>query len=271
MRVLYIIGDLIRMIMFDIAGYRKQIIADNLHQAFPDKSPKEVAAIQQKFYKNFCDQWMETLKAISMPVRVLQQNCPGNWEVLKGHLQENRNVVLLLGHFFNWEWANLACAMQIEKTYAGVYLPLSNIIFDRLILHMRTRSGAMMISMKSLKGGFSKLTSKPYVLALIADQNPSVPDVAYWHSFMHREAPFFKGSVQMAIRSQAAILLASIRKEKRGLYRIAFHTLTENAKNHAAEELMNAYINFLEDELRSQPENWLWSHRRWKHTRQNQA
>lgn len=263
--VLYMLGDVARVVIFHFVGYRRQVIGENLRFAFPEKTVAERNAIQKEFYRNFCDQWVETLKLISISRDVLNRRCTGNWELLNEYRAEGRNVVILLGHFFNWEWANLACAAHVQRPYAGVYLPLTNTAFDRLMQRIRTRTGALLVSMKALKGGLSQLRDQSYILALIADQNPSVPDVAYWQQFMNRPAPFFRGSAQLAMRARAAVVFAGIYKIRRGYYEVRLETFSQNAAAGTSDNLLAGYIAFLERELHRQPANWLWSHRRWKH------
>jgi KDO2-lipid IV(A) lauroyltransferase len=171
------------------------------------------------------------------------------------------------GHTFNWEWANLACQIHSPQQYACVYLPLSSKGFDRLMLRIRTRFGVWMISMKALKSGLSRLQGVRHILGLAADQNPAVTETAIWVPFMNREAPFFKGGEQLARRAKAAVVFIAIQKIKRGYYHCTLERSWDDASGTAAGEVTRAYVAFVERQLRLQPENWLWSHRRWKHVR----
>lgn len=266
--LLYRFGDVAFFFLYYVAGYRKTIVWDNLRHAFPEKEETELHIVCRQFYRHFCDQWVETVKLLSLSRKERNRCCTGNWEVLLQYEKEGRNVCVMLGHFFNWEWANLVCADKVQQLYAGVYLPLTNKAFDRLMQYIRSRSGALLVSMKALKKGLSQLRGKPHILALIADQNPSVPDVATWLPFMHREAPFFRGGGQIAVRSKAAVVFAAIRKEHRGHYTIHFSRFCDDATQETPDTILKAYVSFLETQLKAQPANWLWTHRRWKHRRQ---
>ena len=265
--VLYLVSDLVYLLLYYLLGYRKEIVLDNLKHAFPDKCENEILSIGKKFYKHFCDQWIETLKLLSISKSELDKRFAGNWEVFQQLGEEGKNTYAILGHTFNWEWANVACQYHSPQQYACVYLPLSNKAFDRLMLHIRSRSGAWMVSMKALKGGFSRLKDTQHILALAADQNPSVVEVADWIPFMNREAPFFRGPEQMARRAKAAVVFAGIKKLKRGYYRIYLYRYCDNAAETKAGEVLHAYISFLENQIREQPENYMWTHRRWKYKR----
>src|SRR5688500_15144156 len=81
MRVLYFLSDVFYVVVYHIAGYRRALVMDNLHHAFPAKTERELVAISKKFYHNFCDQWTETLKLLSIPHSQLNKRVKGNWEV----------------------------------------------------------------------------------------------------------------------------------------------------------------------------------------------
>lgn len=266
MRVLYLLSDVVYVLLYHILGYRKQVTVDNLRNAFPEKCNADIQQIMKRFYRNFCDQWIETLKMLTISEKELNKRVKGNWEVFKQLDVEGRNTYALLGHTFNWEWANLACQYNSPQQFAGVYLPVDNKGFNRLLYRMRTRGGGWLISMKE-KRGFQRLQQVRYIVGLIADQNPSNLSVATWLPFMHREAPFFKGSDQLPRRAKAAVVFAGIKKLKRGYYEVNLQLLADDASKLAENEILQPYVAFMETQLRAQPDNWLWTHKRWKHQR----
>ena len=265
--MLYGLSEITFFILYHVTGYRKEIVMDNLKHAFPEKSESELQEILKKNYRSFCDQWVETLKLLSISKKELNRRMPANWEVFHDLYKKGKNTYALLGHTFNWEWANVICAWNVQQQFAGVYLPLKNKPFDRFMLRLRSRSGAILVSMKSLKRGPMQLRDKQYILAQMADQNPSVTEVAEWLPFMNREAPFFRGTEQMARRSKAAVVLAGIKKVKRGHYQINLQRICDDASQTEEGFILKTYVNFMERQLQEQPENWMWTHRRWKYKR----
>jgi Kdo2-lipid IVA lauroyltransferase/acyltransferase len=268
-RLLYGISDVGFVVVYYLLGYRKEIVRNNLSHAFPNRSAREIEQIMKRFYRSFCDQWIETIKLLSISPQLLNRRMKGNWEVLQKLGEEGKNTYLLTGHTFNWEWANAAVAINTPQAYACVYLPPSSKAFDRLMLDIRTRLGAYMISMKGLLSGFKQLAGKQYILGLAADQNPSVTEVADWMPFMNREAPFFRGPEQMPRRAKAAVVLIGIRKEGRGYYQARLEKFCDDASEMEPGSILRGYVGFIEKQMELQPENWLWTHRRWKHVRKN--
>jgi len=268
MRVLYIFSDAFFVFAYHIVGYRRWLVMENLYHAFPEKTELELKQICKTFYRSFCDQWIETLKLVSMSENALNKRISGNWEVFEQLHNAGKNTYALLGHTFNWEWANVACQYNALQQFAGVYMPVKNKAFDRLMQRIRKRGNGILISMMSKKSGFQQLEGR-YMVGLIADQNPSNLKSAVWLPFMNREAPFFKGPEQLARRDKAAVVFAGIKKVKRGNYEVKLELLTDDASQTQSGSIMQQYVNFMERQLREQPANWLWTHRRWKHRKED--
>ncbi len=265
--VLYGLSTAVRIILFGIIGYRKQVVLENLERSFPEKSEAEIRNIQRAFEAAFCDQWVETIKLLTISQKTLDRRMEGNWELLHQLGEEGRDVYILLGHQFNWEWGFVATQWNTSQTMAGFYLPVSNQSFDRLMQKIRSRGGGLLVSLKNLRAGLAALQGKRFVAGLIADQNPSQPENALWLSFMHREAPFFRGPEALARKADAAVVFAEVIRKRRGYYRLNLTLHTRHDAQTAPEEITRSYVAHLEDCLRRQPSNYLWSHRRWKFKR----
>lgn len=261
--ILYGLSDFIFFILYYITGYRKNVVFDNLRNAFPDKYEEEVKVIVRRFYRSFCDQWIETIKLMSISEKKLNKHFGGNWEVFEYFNALNKNVYVLLGHNFNWEWGSVATQWNCAQTFAGIYLSQSNKTFERLMLYIRRRSGAVLIPAQSMNEAFRSLQNKTHIIGFMADQTPA-NNMVKWISFMHRPAPFFLAPEKAARRQGAAVVFAAIRKMKRGYYNINFQIVTEDASASKPGSITEDYVVRLEKQLQDQPENWLWTHRRWK-------
>ncbi|WP_276132836.1 lysophospholipid acyltransferase family protein [Polluticoccus soli] len=266
LQVLYLLSDLFYIIVYHLVGYRKAIVMDNLQHAFPQKTEQELLAIRKEFYRNFCDQWIETIKLLSISQKELNKRVTGNWEVFHQVDAKEKNTYALLGHTFNWEWANVVCQYNVAQQFVGFYMPATSEAFDKLMIKARTRSGAWLISMKAKKA-MQRLEGVRYIVGLVADQNPSALQHAVWLNFMNRETAFFNGPEKLARRAKAAVVFAGINKVKRGYYNIHLHLLTEDASHTENGFVMQQYVQFMVQQLHSQPANWLWTHKRWKHKR----
>lgn len=267
MWLLYGLSDFAYILLFKLLAYRKKVVWSNLTYAFPEKSEEVRRQIMKRFYHSFCDQWVETLKLMSASQKYIKKRFSGNWTVFEQAVESgNGRVVVLLGHQFNWEWGNLTMPLCFSGRYAGIYLPLKSKAVDKLMLYIRRRTGALLIPAQDMRWGFKELANHKHILAFIADQTPASLKIADWHLFMNRQAPFLNGPEKVARIRQAAVVFVGLRKLKRGHYELFAEQICTNARNLPEGEVIKRYVDFLQNELRQQPANWMWSHRRWKKT-----
>ncbi|MGZ8545425.1 MAG: lysophospholipid acyltransferase family protein, partial [Flavisolibacter sp.] len=193
LRVLYLLSDLAFFILYHLAGYRREVVMENLGNAFPEKSKEEKEKISRKFYKNFVDNWIETLKLISISKAALNKRVTGNYDVFHQIHERGKAVQVNLGHFFNWEIMTLHAGLHQPFPFLTVYFPQSSSIMDRLMRYIRGRWGNPLIPSTAMARGILPWRKKQYLIALGADQNTPNPESAYWLNFLNRPAAFVKG------------------------------------------------------------------------------
>lgn len=266
--LLYLIGDGIYVLIYYVFKYRKTVVLNNLLIAFPEKTAEERKQIAKKFYHNFVDTFIETIKLFSVSEKELRKRVSCNVEVLNDLYDSGQNVQIVTGHYFNWEVANLGVALNSRFPFVVVYMPLANKVFDKLIHRLRTRFGTLLVPATEFRNNFQQYARNRYALILVADQNPGNPGKAYWTHFFTKPAPFVRGPEKGAKINNTAVVYAHFYKVKRGYYRIDFELVTTTPKNYADGELTRLLVKKVEDSVRKIPENYLWSHRRWKHSEQ---
>ena len=265
LRVLYVISDGVYGLVYYVFGYRKKVVMQNLLTAFPEKSEAERLTIAKKFYRNFTDTMVETIKMFSASTKLIHRRSKANWEIAADVLNTGRNVQLHIGHNFNWEWANAIASDKVHLPRLVIYMPLGNKIFDRIFYQLRSKFGTTMIRATHLHEDLSPFRKKQHALGFIADQNPGNPRNAWWFNFFGRPTPFLRGPAKSAIINNAPVVFAYVHKEKRGYYVGEISIATMEPKTLSEQELTRMFVRYLEDKIRQYPEMWLWSHRRWKH------
>jgi Kdo2-lipid IVA lauroyltransferase/acyltransferase len=176
-----------------------------------------------------------------------------------------QSVVLVAGHFFNWEFANYSAAIFCRYPFAGVYMSLSNKVFDKIIYKLRSKFGTVLIAKKDFIKVYPEYSRRQHAIGLVADQNPGNPANGFWYPFFGKPAPFAKGPEKTAKSLDAAIVTVNFYKTRRGYYNIDCSILTTKPKEFAEGEITRQLVQFVEDCIRKNPSNYLWSHRRWKH------
>lgn len=265
-RVLYLISDLACFLIFGVAGYRKKVVMENLAYAFPEKTEEERRQIAGRFYRNFVDNWIETIKLISVSQRSLNKRISGNFEIFHELHAKGRSVQVNLGHFFNWEIMTLYTGLHQPFTFLTVYLPQSSKVMDRLMKYIRGRWGNPLIPSTDMARSILPWRKKQYLLALGADQSTPFVDNAYWVYFLNRPAGFVKGPEKFARGQNIPVVMMTTTRPKRGYYHFDYFLLAEDPKSLPDGELIRQYVRHLEENIRLQPDIYLWSHRRWKNT-----
>lgn len=268
--MLFGISDLFYILLRYVVKYRKKVITENLRCAFPEKSKAEIETIRDKFYRHFCDVFVETIKAYSMSEKTFDKHLKFvNISEFLDYFDENRSLVLLGMHYNNWEWSSFSPARG-KHDVIFVYNPIrGNAAFERFITHIRTRWGATTVPVHRSSRvvlTFGK-TKKPAAIWLGADQTPPASS-KFWTIFFNREAPFFSGPEKIAYISNQPVFLHVTRKVARGKYEVEFIKLFDKPNEvKDPNEILLTYIRKMEEIIRETPEYYLWSHRRWKHER----
>ena len=267
--LLYRLSDFFFIIVYLLIGYRKKVVTINLQKSFPEKTPQQIAKIRLQFYRHFCDVIFETLKLLTISKSTFIKRCVMDAEARENFeyfIRKNQSIIGIMGHCGNWEWGAISHQIYFSRLLTGVYHPLSNKNFDKLMLDMRSRFGGDIVAMNNLLKRLITLRQQntSTTVGLIADQTPP-PESAYWTMFLNQDTPVFNGPEKLAKKFNYPVVYLAIKKIKRGYYRLETTILTETPQLLADGELSEMHTKLLEANIKEQPFSWLWSHRRWKH------
>lgn len=265
LRLLYVLSDGVYLLIYYVIRYRRDVVMNNLGIAFPEKTEIEKTAIAKKFYRNFTDSFIETIKMISVNDAYILKHFTGNWEVINDLQKTGKSCYLLLGHTFNWEWGNHSIGLNFNYTMLVVYMPISNKTLNRLFLHLRTRGKTKMLSAHNMLREMIPYRNAQYIMGLAADQNPGDPGHSYWLNFFSRPAPFVTGPEKGARPRNLPVVFCYIEKVRRGYYNMILSMGEENPQILPPGALTVKFVRYLEKVIHLHPDMWLWSHKRWKH------
>lgn len=265
--VLYVISDIFFIFIYHIIGYRKEIVKTNLSNAFPEKTAEEIKIISEKFYRYLCDLILETFKTLTItPAEVKKHVLFDDDSILKKYYTAKQSVILVLGHWGNWELVGARFSQDPLHQLYTIYHPLANKHFDRLFYYMRTRLGNKLYKMNEALRGILNDRDKISVIAFLSDQTPS-PHGAYWTTFLNQDTPIFTGAEKIAKKLNYPVIYGAFNRVKRGLYSIELEEIAAFPNSTSENEISELHAKRLEKDIIRQPEIWLWTHRRWKHKR----
>lgn len=103
--ILYKVSDGLYHLL-KLSGYRKKVVVSNLQNSFPDKADAEIQSISNGYFRYLCDLILETLKTMTMSAEESKRRCIfHNTEWLDKYYAEKQSLIIVLGHYGNWEWA----------------------------------------------------------------------------------------------------------------------------------------------------------------------
>lgn len=264
--VLYLLSDVLYVLVYYVIGYRKKVVKQNLRNAFPEKSEAALKQIRKDFYRQFMDVVVEILKLRTMNKTEMERRIVfANQELLDDFVQKGTPVIAMGSHSCNWEWVLSAGAVQFSFPAEGVYKPLNNAFFERYMLATRSNLGARLIKMKETLRDFAANRQVPRVVAMLSDQTPMRHEITFWTTFLHQDTPFYEGAEKLAKKFKYPVLFLDIKRTKRGYYTLMFEQITDGTDPDCP--ITEIFARKLETAIRRAPANYLWTHRRWKHSK----
>ncbi len=261
---LYKLSDRCFFLVYHLFKYRRKVVWQNLTHIFPDKTPAELQELSQSFYHYLCDLLLEHIKSLMMTPMQATKHCKlENPELLQHLYDQGRHIILVTGHYGNWEWAGHAVALQTNYQLYALYKPLSNPYFDAFLRRIRTRFHRKVIRQDQALRVMSHYGSTPTATAILADQAP-ITSQAYLTSFLGQPTYVGKGLEKLAKKLNYAVVYISTPRIQRGYYQVKASLLFDDPANTPDNLITQGYTQELEMDIYQQPATWLWSHRRWK-------
>lgn len=272
-RVLYILSDILYFFVYKIAGYRLKVVRHNLEASFPEKTKHERLTIEREFYHHFCDYFVETLKLLHISDEEMQRRMQfNNVEQIKELMKDGNSALMYLGHYCNWEWVtSINLDFKEEgKVLGEIYKPLKNKAMDELFLKIRSRFGSLAISKQDTFRVIVKLRNEGQqtLIGFMADQTPAWRNIHYWTPFLNQDTPVFTGVERIAKQTGFAVVYLDMEKIKRGYYKATVRLITDNPREEPENNITETYIRAMEKTILRNPAYWLWTHKRWKRTRE---
>ena len=265
----YKLSDFICFLLYRVFGYRKAVVRSNLKHAFPELKEAEYRIIEKKFYRHLCDLFLEIIKSMGMSKdQMLKRFKVKNIEVLTQFEKQNRSAFLLCGHYASWEWM-MSLGYHMNHLGYGIYRPIKNPYFDNLIKEIRSRHDAYMIPQKTAAELIRQKEKKNErgVYGFASDQSPRPTPKSYWRPFMGINVPVYTGAERLARELNIPLVFGKIKRVKRGYYELEFKLITDQPKTTAVNEITNIYTEWLEEQIKEDPTQYFWTHKRFKHAK----
>ena len=273
-RLLYVLADIECFMLYHVIRYRRGVVRRNLATSFPDKSEQEIVQIEKRFYHWFCDYFFEAVKLLSISDAELRRRFTIiNSEEVEQCFKEGQDVAAILGHYCNWEW--LSCVgmnLPLERETGLIYHPLRNKAFDYLFRKLRSHEKHSRVIPKQdiLRYVLSrKKEGIRNICGYISDQGPKWKNIHLWLPFLnHEHTPVFTGGERIMRKMNNAVFYVEMSRPKRGYYTATYKLITRTPNALEPDGITRRFFQMLEQTIRREPAYYLWSHNRWKRTKE---
>lgn len=263
--VLYLITDMLYLFLITLIPYRKEVIETNIRKSFPNKTNKEQKRIKRRFYRHFTDLLAEGVKSLTISEEALRKRLiVANPEIMNDLYSKNRNVILVSGHYNNWEWLVAGQGLLFKHSPVGIGMPMTSTFWDNKINERRSRFGMKVVHSKNYKNELKILNNELKAVLILADQSPGNSNKSYWMEFLNQPTAVLFGTELMAHEMNYAVVFFLLHKTHRGKYQMELSLITEEPKKMDWGEITKKHTELLEQEIKTRPYYWLWSHKRWK-------
>jgi KDO2-lipid IV(A) lauroyltransferase len=267
--LLYALSDVLAAILYYVVGYRKKVVMRNLERSFPEKTQQERVRIAKKFYRHFCDLTLESVKIFTISEKDAKARVTYfDVHVPNKYFAEGRSVIVAMAHYNNWEMIAVTVDQAIEHQACAIYKPLTNKYFDKKMLESREKYGIKMIHNRTVMKDFVRMKSELTATHFLIDQAPSIHSTSHWMTFLNQDTGVLIGTERIAKNFNYPVVFLDVQKPKRGYYTARFIDVTGSPTALAENEITEKVTRMLESYIKEKPEFWLWSHNRWKRTRE---
>lgn len=273
-RALYFLSDVFSPIVHYVVRYRRDVVRRNLATSFPEKTQEELHGIEKAFYRWLCDYFVETVKLMTVSRKELLRHVEfRNTEAIEDSFDRGQTCAAILGHYGNWELLSatgLTFRRHPEAVVGLIYKPQRNKIFDRLFIKLRQSMGGVCVPKQDILRYLMSFRRQNLmnVFGYIADQGPLYQNIHLWLPFLNHDTPVFTGAERIMRKMNNTVFYIDVERPRRGKYIYTFKLMTTDPGSLPEYEIMRRYFAMLEQTIRRDPYCYLWSHNRWKRTRE---
>jgi len=259
---LKILPPIIYFLLFNVFKYRLKVVKGNLMRCFKDEAL--IKKFTKQYYQHLSRIIVEPMLTMGLSKKYLAHRLQASDDTVDQLYDQGKNVFIVMGHMGNWEWLSTVAAFKSRYDSTCVYKKMSNPYMEKWVNQARSKYGTGLVEMRSVpRLVMSKLREKkPFIVSFIADQIPS-HDNGKVVPFFGENMYFFNGYEKLAKKVGAVVVY--FESEIKG-DQYFYHTriINDFSEKPNYDKTVEDFVSLLEKNIRNQPYNWLWSHKRWK-------
>jgi len=268
LKSLYVLARGAFFLVYRLAAYRKKVVFANLRNAFPDWPDSRVRDVAEKFYRHLTELLVENIRLPAMGAAEARARLRvTNPELLDPFYERGRSVIIVIGHYNNWEWIAAMLPLWVKHQAAALYSHLSNTFFEEKQKAARSKFGTELVPKADAVKFFARNKDRPFAMIFAADQSPTFSKQVHWTHFLNQDTGVMLGAERFGQRYNYPVVFGHIRKLAQGCYELTFELISADPASAPAGWITERHTRLLEAQILQAPEYWLWTHRRWKRKR----
>lgn len=259
------LAGLFGIISYSLTPRRAEIALENLRAAFPQLTLSERKRIAREVYRNLA---ASAIEEIDLARAVTTVTVDAQTEAKLTHLRQlhkqGKPLLFVTGHYGNWEVLAQYLTTRFENV-SFLAKEQSNPSINKMINRLRSAMGGHVIPTNTATRVVPKLLKSGGALMLAVDQDAGREGVMI--EFLGRPAAYFRGWALFSYHYHAPVAFMFLRRESQG-FTLEIADMVEPdltaGKDTEIKHLLTLFSDHLAAAVTAHPEQWLWTHRRWK-------
>lgn len=257
------LAELLGTFFYRFIPIRKDVVKKNLSIAFPELNSNEMDLLAKRNYVHILKTFFDTFLLSSITKEeVLQILKINNLELLKKEYEKNKGVVLLTGHFGNWELGAVGIGIAMGETINVLTKQQRNPLVSQWMDELRERFGNKVSNLGAGVRELFKTIRSSGMIGIVGDQRG--PREGMRIEIFGKDTAIYSGFAALISKSKSPVVIALAPREKDDSYSLDFIKMEYSPEN-GAEEIAQKYMQILENYIRNYPEQWFWMHNIWKY------
>lgn len=260
-------GKFIGIILKYASTKRRNITEENIRRSNLGYNNSQLSKIITESYQNLGITLVELLTIDKYDFSKANHKVKfSNIKLIKEVKSRGNGVILLSGHYGNWELLAYAASILLKLPLHIVVKYQMNPYTDVYLRNLRIRGGNQLIDMKKAGISLVKLIKKNEIIALLSDQRAGNNE-GIELPFLGRQASAYKAPAVLALKFDTPIVVGFAVRDENNNYNVDLVELKHNDLENNDEgiaELTKRYLKLLESAIEDNPGHWAWQHNRWK-------
>lgn len=259
------LGGALGALWFDLLRYRRGVILENLARAFPELSAGQRRRLGRRAARHLVLALLETLRIPRYRARGLDSVVELRGEPILREAYARGGFIAITGHLGSFELSAGAAATRALPSRACLLVKDQAPGFDRFITELRTQAGYTIIRDRRTLPEILRALKRGEAVVFVLDQN-ATRDQGVFVDFFGEPACTMAAAALVAQRTGVPVLGLSIWREGPGRHVLEVHAPMDCSApgEDPSTELTRRFTRFIEEAIRRHPEQWLWTHKRWR-------